>query len=500
MGTTKRYDVVISFAGENRNYAKDLANALRRRNVAVFYDDYEKAALWGVNLYTHLSDVYQNQAQYCVILISEHYAKKLWTNHEREAAQARAFTEHKEYILPVRLDDTKIPGLPPTVGYLKWPPEGAESIANLILDKLKLSRSHEAIESAPTAPRVEVSIKPTVPDRLQLRCELDSEGRVNWSPLKTFASFLPFVNYFIRESCPVFSVAFSPDGTMLAFGSEDKRVYLWETKQAAPKTLYGHNGQVRSVTFSPDGGTLASGSTDRSVRIWRTSDGTIQRELLTEPRTEVSSIAFSPDGTVIASGGYDGKVRLWRIRDGKCLHIKEAHKRYPGVNNVTFSPDGKILASTGWDETMRLWQVGDDRESLGALLLTFKTLGLLSRAAFSPNGDTIACGCADNLVRLWHVTSAQLVQGFMGDEPYFYEGKPIGGFFDLAFSPDGKVLASAGHGTTVRLWRIYDGMLLRTLQFPRGRSWYWQVYSISFSPDGMQLAVGLQNGTVQLWG
>jgi hypothetical protein len=145
MGTEKCYDVVISFAGEDRKYAKALADALTRRNVAVFYDEYEKAALWGVNLYTHLSDVYQNQAQYCVMLLSEHYARKVWTNHEREAAQARAFQEHRDYILPVRLDDTEIPGILPTIGYLRWPPEDSESIADAIL--IKLGKASAAAKS-----------------------------------------------------------------------------------------------------------------------------------------------------------------------------------------------------------------------------------------------------------------------------------------------------------------------------------------------------------------
>jgi hypothetical protein len=91
MKPNKRYDVAISFAGEDRKHAEVLANALKRRSVAVFYDRYEKATLWGTNLYTHLSDLYQNQARYCVMLLSQHYAKKMWTKHELEAAQARAF-------------------------------------------------------------------------------------------------------------------------------------------------------------------------------------------------------------------------------------------------------------------------------------------------------------------------------------------------------------------------------------------------------------------------
>lgn len=136
MKPDKRYDVVISFAGEDREYAEALADALTRRGVAVFYDKYEEATLWGKNLYTHLSDVYQNQARYCVMFLSQHYAKKAWTNHEREAAQARAFQEHAEYILPVRLDDTAIPGIPPTIGYQSWSEKGSYTIADLILVKL----------------------------------------------------------------------------------------------------------------------------------------------------------------------------------------------------------------------------------------------------------------------------------------------------------------------------------------------------------------------------
>lgn len=129
------YVVALSFAGEDRKYAKELAQVLTANSINVFYDEYEEATLWGKNLYTHLSEVYQKQARFCVMFLSQHYAQKLWTNHEREAAQARAFQENKEYILPIRLDNTEIPGILPTIGYLKW--SNADSIANAIIKKLK---------------------------------------------------------------------------------------------------------------------------------------------------------------------------------------------------------------------------------------------------------------------------------------------------------------------------------------------------------------------------
>ncbi len=130
------YDVALSFAGEDRIYAEALADALLHHGIKVFYDQYEKPTLWGKNLYTYLSDVYQNKARYCVMFLSQHYAAKLWTNHEREAAQARAFRENEEYILPVRLDNTEIPGILETTAYLNWYEETIDTIVNAILEKL----------------------------------------------------------------------------------------------------------------------------------------------------------------------------------------------------------------------------------------------------------------------------------------------------------------------------------------------------------------------------
>jgi TIR domain-containing protein len=132
-----RYQVALSFAGEDREKAEALAGALKKLGVKVFYDAFEKEALWGVDLYSYLSELYRFKAKYCVMFISRDYAKKIWTNHERKAAQARAFEDNRIYILPIRIDDTEVPGILPTVGYLRWEDENPESIANLIAEKLQ---------------------------------------------------------------------------------------------------------------------------------------------------------------------------------------------------------------------------------------------------------------------------------------------------------------------------------------------------------------------------
>jgi hypothetical protein len=132
----KQYDVALSFAGENRDYVKQIALELNKLGIKVFYDELVQADLWGKDLYQFLADTYSEQAQYCVVFISEHYAVKKWTRHELKNAQARAFAQDAEYILPIRLDDTELPGLPETIGYLDGRLLSATDIVKMILAKL----------------------------------------------------------------------------------------------------------------------------------------------------------------------------------------------------------------------------------------------------------------------------------------------------------------------------------------------------------------------------
>lgn len=130
------FDVALSFAGEDRKIAEDLAESLRKTGVRTFYDRYEQADLWGKDLYQHLQCIYRDKAEYCVIFVSQHYARKLWPRHELKQAQARAFKENREYILPLRIDDTELPGLNASVGYIDLREHNIHSVQDLILRKL----------------------------------------------------------------------------------------------------------------------------------------------------------------------------------------------------------------------------------------------------------------------------------------------------------------------------------------------------------------------------
>jgi hypothetical protein len=165
---SERYDVSLSFAGEQRSFVERVAATLQQLGVRVFYDRYEEANLWGKDLYAHLNAVYRHEAKYCVIFVSKEYAGKQWTTHERASAQARAFAENREYILPARFDDTKLPGLNDTTGYIDLRHTTPERLAELIVEKLK-----QAAYSAPS-PSLGHPISPPVPAAAPTRGDIST--------------------------------------------------------------------------------------------------------------------------------------------------------------------------------------------------------------------------------------------------------------------------------------------------------------------------------------
>jgi hypothetical protein len=130
------YDVAFSFAGEDRAFVGQVADVVQAYGIKVFYDAYEQHTLWGRDLYSHLDEVYRTRSRHCVMFLSKHYARKLWTSHERRSAQARALLGREDYILPVRFDDTDIDGILPTTGFIDARTYSAQEVANLISTKL----------------------------------------------------------------------------------------------------------------------------------------------------------------------------------------------------------------------------------------------------------------------------------------------------------------------------------------------------------------------------
>lgn len=150
MAEARAYDVALSFAGEDRDYVRSVATALQSNGINVFFDENEQVEMWGKDLYEHLHAIYSSKATYCVIFISEAYARKVWTRHERRSAQERALKEKGEYILPARFDSTELPGLPSTIAYIDIGDRSPSEFASLILSKLGRAQPTLIEDSEPT--------------------------------------------------------------------------------------------------------------------------------------------------------------------------------------------------------------------------------------------------------------------------------------------------------------------------------------------------------------
>jgi WD40 repeat protein len=273
------------------------------------------------------------------------------------------------------------------------------------------------------------------------------------------------------HDAPVTSIAFSADGKVLAAGGwgRNNELKLWDVSSGEVLyTLSGHQGDALSrisVAFSPDGSLLASGSGDSTVKLWDVSSGEELRTL-SGHEWSVNSVAFSPDGRMLASGSSDDTVKLWDVSSGKELRTLSGHER--GVNSIAFSPDGSMLASASDDHTVILWDLAS-----GEALRTLSGHTI----AFSPDGDTLASASEDQVI-LWDVSSGAVLPGVWSRSYTIYTPH-----HSLAFSPDGSMLASAGRKYTVVLSDAATGMALITLSGHEN-----QVTDVAFSPDGNILA------------
>jgi WD40 repeat protein/transcriptional regulator with XRE-family HTH domain len=292
------------------------------------------------------------------------------------------------------------------------------------------------------------------------------------------------------------AVAFSPDGKLLATAGGDGYVRLWNPaiRQAAGAPLRAVTvGGVTAVAFSPDGKLLATADGDGTVRLWNPATRQpVGAPLQADPQDGVNAVAFSPDGKLLASADNDGTVRLWNpaTRQPVGAPLPAVTSPGHGVGSVAFSPDGKLLASGG-DGHVRLWNPAT-RQAVGAPLRAVTSGGhrWVLGLAFSPDGKLLASGGDDGLVRLWNPATRQA--------PHAPLPPVAGGVNGVAFSPGGKLLAAAGGDGTVRRWDPATGQAAGApLRAETGSGSH--VYQVAFSPDGKLLAAAAGDGTVHLW-
>jgi WD40 repeat protein len=272
---------------------------------------------------------------------------------------------------------------------------------------------------------------------------------------------------------------FSRDGRLLASASRDGTVKIWEARTGrALHTLTGHTGPVLSVSFHPGGRLLASAGEDGTMKLWDVNTG---KDLLTLKGHDgpVGFVAFRADGRRLFSSGDDATVREWDMVSGG--EFTSERRSFPTASRVVLGRDGKLTAMVDSQGQIQVRTSG----TRGLPLALKGYAGRVHGMAFSPDGRYLASACSDGTVRLWDVFVRRQLPPF---------AEPIIGAHGVAFSPGGRYLAVAGDDGTVRVLVLSTG---RQVLEPGGHD--GPALGVTFSPDGRRLASTGRDGTVRVW-
>ena len=318
-----------------------------------------------------------------------------------------------------------------------------------------------------------------------LLASASDDGTVRIWNVATRRQILPWLRPLLTgPSDRILSVAFSPNGRVLAAGTLDGHVWLWSvaTHQPIGPPIADRSG-VKAVGFSPDGRTLAAGLVNGSIQLWDAISHRAIGAKLAGHAGSVNAVAFSPDGKMLASGSSDGIAAVWRIQAG-VLAETPFNPHAGSINSVAFSPNGRLLASACNDGAIRLSDPASGVQ-LGKPFVGHTNFVL--SVAFSPDGKTLASGSYDHSIRLWNVSTHTEI------------GSPLTGHDDyvssVAFSPDGSMVASGSGDFTIRLWRVAPSRQIGT-PFTGHRDY---VDSVAFGLGGKVLASGSDDGSIRLW-
>ncbi|KAG8942894.1 hypothetical protein FRC03_002834, partial [Tulasnella sp. 419] len=279
------------------------------------------------------------------------------------------------------------------------------------------------------------------------------------------------------HSSAIYAVAYSPDGVLIASGSDDKTIIVWDSRTGAQiHSLEGHSKEVLAVDFSADGSLIASGSNDRSVRIWSSITGTLVHTL-DGHSDNVRAVSFSPIGNIVASGSLDKTVILWDSVTGSRIMILDGLS--DSIWSVAFSPDGTKIAAGSSDLSIIIWDT--ETGTMTSRLKGNEPGSNIYSVAFSPDGNRLA-SASEKEVILWGYKSHSILK------------RPDATAYCVAFSPDGRSMIAGRRVGQIATWDVASGSEIGIFSGHADA-----VVSLAVSPDGSRIITGSWDGTAAVW-
>jgi WD40 repeat protein len=364
--------------------------------------------------------------------------------------------------------------------------------ADAALPKETLRHQTVSRSSTPESSASSTAIERRAEDTNENHGTLETSAVTSWIPLTTTATIQGQIG-------GIRSVAFSHDGRILATEGAANTIQLWDSNSGKhQRTLEGHTGQVNAMTFSPVEDLLATAAEDRSIRLWDPLTGREKSKLVGHSGV-VYALAFSPDGRTLASSSSDRTARIWDLTSGNTLHVLTGHAG--AVCAIAFSADGAQLATGDSNPSFRQVVARTWDSTTGRYLAQFPADFIaINTIAFSPTGKLLVVGGERWGLRFWDTTSLRFLGALGGTQTTriakwtMAPSYPYSKITAAAFSPDGNLLAI----TNGLQWAsLHDPVTGKKLGELKGHT--AEVRNVAFSPAGRLLATAGKDARVQLW-